>query len=213
MATASARGWPINPATVRVPCPGIPLNLHPAVAPLFAALIARIDAIKGPGFMQSSGGKNVRPVRGYEDRYAQTKSVELLSNHSWALAADFRAATNPMSTRLITDMPANTSAIAASCGLQWGGDYAGRKDPMHFEFMGTPAQAAAAVAALNPDTGRLFKTLNPQEEQEVLRAARAINRAIDTQLPSKVDGTKLWLTDFVLWNNKILTDIAKKLGV
>lgn len=215
MTTASDRGWPLPPTTVRVPCDGIPLNLHPAVAPLFAELIRRVEAVKGKGWMTSSGGYNPRPVRGYELKYTQTNNARYLSNHAWGLAADFRAGSNPMQSTLRTDMPGNISQIAADCGLQWGGDYAGRKDPMHFEFVGTPAEAAAAVARLNqPDAGRMFKTLTPQEEQEVLRAARAINRAIDTRQVSKVDGkTELWLTEFILWNNKIITDIAKKLGI
>lgn len=180
MATASDRGWSVNPDTVRVACPGIPLNLHPAVAPLFAELIRRVDAIKGAGFMQSSGGKNVRPVRGYEDRYAITKAHELLSNHSWALAADFRAATNPMSTRLITDMPPNIKQIAAECGLQWGGSYSGRKDPMHFEFIGTPAEARAAIARLTA----------PQED-DVLKDQTVINPI--SKQPETLDVTVAYL--------------------
>lgn len=162
MATASDQGWPLNPATVRVACPGIPLNLHPAVAPLFAELIRRIDAVKGAGFMQSSGGKNVRAVRGYEDRYARLlkrgaveAAEELLSNHSWALAGDFRAGTNPQRANGPTDMPANTAQICADISphLSWGGSWGGsRRDPMHFEYLGTPAQAAADVARLTAPT-------------------------------------------------------------
>lgn len=236
MATASDRGWTVNPTTVRVACPGIPLNLHPAVAPLFAELIRRVDAIKGAGFMQSSGGKNVRPVRGYEERYARTKSDELLSNHSWGLAADFRAGTNPMSTALVTDMPPNIKQIAADCGLQWGGSYSGRKDPMHFEFIGTPAEAAQAVARLTSDEELPVDVPNPYSGQNE-PAAVAIGYAekriregvladLKAELPaliadavlnapitSAVDGkTVAPLKQFLAWIDRASNAAAKKLG-
>lgn len=210
MATASDRGWTVNPATVRVPCPGIPLNLHPAVAPLFAELIRRVDAVKGTGFMQSSGGKNVRPVRGYEERYARTKSDELLSNHSWGLAADFRAGTNPMSSVLVTDMPANIRQIAAACGLQWGGNYSGRKDPMHFEFIGTPADARAAVARLTPPPPSatpdfleaLVAQLTDDEKNRFMTFVDNYNRTWNVEQTSKApghEGEKVWLADGLMW--------------
>lgn len=237
MATASDRGWPVNPDTVRVDCPGIPLNLHPAVAPLFAELIRRVDAIKGPGFMQSSGGKNVRPVRGYETRYAQTKSAELLSNHSWGLAADFRAGTNPMSLLLRTDMPPNIKQIAADCGLQWGGSYSGRKDPMHFEFIGTPAEAAQAVAHLNHDEELPVDVPNPyandgkggtepaaqaigyleQRIREGLKKdlpALVAQAVLDAQITSAVDGKTVGtVKQFFQWIDRATNGLAKKAGV
>lgn len=236
MATASDRGWTVDPPTVRVSCPGIPLNLHPAVAPLFAELIRRVDAIKGAGFMQSSGGKNVRPVRGYEERYARTKSDELLSNHSWGLAADFRAGTNPMSNVLVTDMPPSIKQIAADCGLQWGGSYSGRKDPMHFEFIGTPADARAAVARLTaPQEDDVLKdqsVTNPvsgQPETLDVTIAYMEQRIVDsikTQLPalvaqavldapvtSAVDGkTVAPVKQFLAWIDRASNAAAKKLG-
>jgi len=214
--TASQRGWSLKPPTVRVPCPGIPLNLRPEVAPLFEALIARVDAVKGAGFMQSSGGYNPRPVRGYELKYASTGAESYLSNHAWALAADFRAGTNPMGTSLRTDMPHDISQMAASCSLQWGGDYSGRKDPMHFEFIGTPADAARAVAALHPDTEEdLLSALTPDEQRELLTRMRntdgIITRSgLGTQLVSLVDGkTKGYQDQFTLWADGKLDVIVK----
>lgn len=214
MATATARGWSLRPATVRVPCAGIQLNLRPEVAPLFAELIRRVEAIKGPGWMVSAGGYNPRPVRGYELKYASTNSETYLSNHAWGLAADFRAGTNGMGNTLKTDMPSNIRQIAAACGLEWGGDYAGRKDPMHFEFVGTPAQAAAAVARLNNQEDDLTP-----EDRAMLTEVRDRLRNLDgivtrsglgTPLTSLVDGkTKAYQDQFTLWGNAKLTGLVK----
>lgn len=219
MATATARGWSLRPATVRVPCAGIQLNLRPEVAPLFAELIRRVEAIKGSGWMVSAGGYNARPVRGYELKYASTNSETYLSNHAWGLAADFRAGTNGLSNTLKTDMPSNIRQIAAACGLEWGGDYAGRKDPMHFEFVGTPAQAAAAVARLTAPTQEdLLSALTPDEQREVLDRLRNLDgivtrSGLGSKLTSLVDGkTQGYLDQYVLWADGKLTAIAKKLG-
>lgn len=210
MATATARGWSLSPATVRVPCAGIQLNLRPEVAPLFAELIRRVEAIKGPGWMVSAGGYNPRPVRGYELKYASTKSESYLSNHAWGLAADFRAGTNPMSTRLVSDMPPNIKQIAAECGLQWGGSYAGRKDPMHFEFVGTPAEARAAVARLNPPQPQ-EDDLTPEQAQQLADIHKALIG--EDSVGSKVDGRRMSWRELSEWTNKIVTDLAKKAGI
>jgi peptidoglycan hydrolase-like protein with peptidoglycan-binding domain len=45
------------------------------------------------------------------------------------------------------------SRMAARYGFRWGGDYTGRKDYMHFEFMGTPASAAVLAHGLRPTAG------------------------------------------------------------
>jgi peptidoglycan hydrolase-like protein with peptidoglycan-binding domain len=48
-----------------------------------------------------------------------------------------------------TNLPRNAGTIAKKYGFLWGGDYTGsRKDPMHFEFMGTPADAKRLTKAL-----------------------------------------------------------------
>lgn len=141
---------------VRVEVPGMldsapyfPLRVRREVAPLFTEMVRWLVAERrrlGLPPVTSSGGYNKRPVRG---------SLTEWSNHSWALAGDFNVAANPMQSTLRTDMPAGTSVKARSLGLRWGGDYAGRKDPMHFEFVGTPADAARLVAALSRPSGSL----------------------------------------------------------
>ncbi|GAB3598602.1 hypothetical protein GCM10027586_00640 [Kineococcus gypseus] len=231
MATATDRGWAHPPVrrTVRVPCAGIPLNLHPDVAPLFAELIRRVEALKGPGWMVSAGGYNFRPVRGYEERYRQTKSAELLSEHSWALAADFRAGSNPQRANGPSDMPADIVATcrAISPHLVWGGTWSGsRRDPMHFEYVGTPAQARADVARLTHPPEHQEDDDMTEDERKLLRETHAMARHLlkqegfdfdpktlevkqtgfDWLLGRRRDGVPRSLTEAV-------GDIGKKLGV
>lgn len=55
------------------------------------------------------------------------------SNHSWAAAIDLSPGTNGF------NMKTTLSSIVINAfkrqGALWGGDYLGRKDPMHFEFV------------------------------------------------------------------------------
>lgn len=72
------------------------------------------------------------------------------SNHSWGLALDFNAPNHPWgATNTFSSAQQNTiRALAKKYGMRWGGDYSGKKDDMHFEYMGTPAEAAALVKKL-----------------------------------------------------------------
>lgn len=55
------------------------------------------------------------------------------SNHSWACAIDLSPGTNGF------NMKGTLSSVVIDAfkrqGARWGGDYKGRKDPMHFEFV------------------------------------------------------------------------------
>ncbi len=57
-----------------------------------------------------------------------------MSEHGKGLAIDLNAETNGLGSET-TDLPPNVSEIAAKYGLKWGGDFKGRKDPMHFEYV------------------------------------------------------------------------------
>lgn len=117
---------------------GVPLYVNRRVAPLFVELIRLLKA-NGYSKIASSGGYNKRYIKG----------TTTWSNHSWGLAVDFNAATNPYkSGPLITDMPPNANAIAQSLGMRWGGTYKRTKDAMHYEFMGTPEDADRIIREL-----------------------------------------------------------------
>lgn len=143
--SAQRRGWgpPIpygDRRLVVAEAGGIRLRVHKDVEALFEAFIRDIT---GRGYdvddTADDWGHAYRLVRG---------SKTVWSNHSWGLAIDLNATRNPMAGRLITDMPSWISSVAAQYGLRWGGDYRTRPDAMHFEFLGTPAQAAQRVASL-----------------------------------------------------------------
>jgi hypothetical protein len=63
------------------------------------------------------------------------------SNHSWGLAADINAPTNPYTSSGQHDIPDWMFALWRRFGYGVGADYSGRQDWMHFEFMGTPGDA------------------------------------------------------------------------
>lgn len=140
----SSWGEPGLSRTVKVPVPGggIQLNVRPELEVVFTELVRRLHAARvraGRSPLTSSGGYHKRKISG----------TNRWSNHSWGLAADFNAAANPYSYKYRSDFPADeTRAIARSLGFRWGGDYLFKKDPMHFEFTGSRAEAAEITRRL-----------------------------------------------------------------
>lgn len=70
-----------------------------------------------------------------------------ISNHASGTAIDLNADRHPLGVAG-THTPAQVAAIhriVADCRhvVRWGGDYTGRKDPMHFEIVGTEGATAA----------------------------------------------------------------------
>ena len=148
MSAAEARGWgPGWPTArdadqVRINRPGataVAASVHRGIAPLVVEGLRRTEE-EARYDVRMLGGYASRPIRG---------STTTPSNHSWGLAIDINWDNNPMvSGPLVTDMPAPMVAIWKRLGFGWGGEYRTRKDAMHFEFLGTPAQAAAIGASL-----------------------------------------------------------------
>ena len=92
-----------------------------------AAFQGFLTELESTGYgIKSSGGFNYRPIRG--------SKTGKLSEHGKGLAIDLNAETNGLGSET-TDLPPNVSEIAAKYGLKWGGDFKGRKDPMHFEYV------------------------------------------------------------------------------
>lgn len=150
MSTAADRGWgPGWPhcqenALTRIRVADIDWTLHRDVAPIFAAFIAAFDSdveILDPGECWSFA---CRAVRG-------TKTVP--SNHSWGLAVDLNSVNHPWGRRN-TFHPKRVAEIRALLArkefrhIRWGGDYKSRPDEMHFEYIGTPADAKKDSALL-----------------------------------------------------------------
>ncbi|ABA04445.1 hypothetical protein Nwi_1183 [Nitrobacter winogradskyi Nb-255] len=80
----------------------------------------KVDAAGASDF---GGCFNIRPIAGSKN----------WSNHSWACAVDLSPRSNGF------NMKATLSRVVIDVfkahGARWGGDYRGRKDPMHFEFI------------------------------------------------------------------------------
>jgi len=145
---ASARGWgpgwphPNTSHIVTAVCGAnrVKLPVRAEIAPLVRHLVADLERQHGPFHTGQCWGFANRAIRGSNRP----------SNHSWGLAIDLDAPSNPMTNNPSArhTIGSYASGLAAEHGFRWGGDYVGRKDYMHFEFMGTPASAAALARRL-----------------------------------------------------------------
>ena len=72
-----------------------------------------------------SGAYNYRPIRG----------SSRLSCHAFGAAIDFDAEHLPLGKNVpSSEMPQEVVDAFKAQGFFWGGDYTGRKDPMHFQI-------------------------------------------------------------------------------
>lgn len=64
------------------------------------------------------------------------KGSNRLSVHSWGMAVDFNADTNPFRSdgELITDFSDEFVKCFLEAGFEWGGDWSRPVDPMHFQL-------------------------------------------------------------------------------
>ena len=160
MPNAAQRGWG-NPDApdyrakniVNVRAAGIVLPVHRAVADLVEFLVTetlrrgyKLDGVKDDWAYAN------RDIRGRPG---------VKSNHAWGLAIDLNATKNPMTSDGVvhTDMPSWMPPLWEQWGFSWGGHYKNaRKDPMHYEFLGTPADAARLTALLKKGGGKATAT-------------------------------------------------------
>ncbi len=76
----------------------------------------------------------IRTIGCWNPRFKRANGKEL-SVHSWGLAVDLNADTNPMGDKLVTDMPAGFVAAFKDQGFTWGGEFSGKKDAMHMQWL------------------------------------------------------------------------------
>lgn len=130
------KGWPANRFgdMRQVTGGGVTVPVHKDLAEIVAYLL---DETVRRGYKLKKG-----QCWGYANR-AVTGSNTVASNHSWGLAVDLNAPANPYRKdgKLVTDMPVWMPALWKAWGFKWGGDYSGAKDAMHYEYLGTPAEA------------------------------------------------------------------------
>ncbi len=139
-----------------------------AAMPLFMGFLAEVQA---RGYLIQGGtGAYVYRCTASTRKDCSGLTRAALSNHAYGLATDINTVQNPMKTYygingatacqtpMQTDMPQWMIQVAEKWGLYWGGygwssgcsspsqvKSSASRDPMHFEFNGTPAQAAAIL--------------------------------------------------------------------
>lgn len=82
-------------------------------------------AVDQSGASDYGGCFNIRRIAG----------ANAWSNHSWACAIDLSPSTNGFRYDDSTTLSSVVIDAFKRQGARWGGDYHGRKDPMHFEFV------------------------------------------------------------------------------
>jgi hypothetical protein len=155
-----------NPAQIGSLRPG-QLKALPDALPLFVGFY---NEIQSRGYVVRNGGPYVFRCTASTSKDCKGLTRYALSNHAYGLAQDINTSENPMkayyssgttsacAVPMTTDMPRWVIQVAEKWGLYWGG-YAWTsgcaspstwrtkvtRDPMHFEFNGSPAQARAIL--------------------------------------------------------------------
>ncbi len=159
------------------------LKTHVGAQALFEGFLNEITA---RGYeIDHASGYSFRCTSGNSGWSCPSGDTADLSLHAWGLAIDMNSATNPIRTYsavngqsacltpMVTDFPHWAIQAAERWGLYWGGygwndgcNVAGAerssvsRDAPHFEFRGTPAQAAAIAAFnLGNDPSRVCRTV------------------------------------------------------
>ena len=86
------------------------------------------------------------------------------SNHSWGLALDINAPENVFGGATHT-IPVEMARLWNTYGFRWGGDYPDTKDWMHFEFMGTPADAREMTEKAREQLAEEVEGLTPSKSR------------------------------------------------
>lgn len=219
------RGWgdPTRPgyasSVVSFKVDGAQWNVHRDVKVIFEEFLTRMhkECNYRYGEIYDDWSYILRPIRGYEKKYLLTKNPRYLSEHSWALSVDVNSTQNPMGDKLITDMPIRwINEVAPEYGIEWGGNWKNRPDAMHFQFNGTPNDAARITGEI---IGRRAKAkLMAKLDKDDLDAIgdlvqEHIKTVLGDSVPGDLDGAHVSLSDIhdqnkeILRRLKTLTDI------
>lgn len=122
------------------------LSFHKKAAPALQAALNEIwehygrdqAVIDRLGISKCAGTYNPRKVRGSATKW---------SNHAFGAAIDLNAAENGFNMK--STIPQPVIDAFKRQGARWGGDYRGRKDPMHFEFCDAGPVQVAALGAID----------------------------------------------------------------
>jgi hypothetical protein len=166
-------GWQEQNLTWIEPVPGQRWQVYREAAPAFEGLLR--DLVARGYNPTSSGGFNYRNIRG----------SNRLSQHAFGTAIDINAAANALgSTR--TDIP-DAAALAAKYGLEWGGNWKGRPDPMHFEFQGVKGGQA------EPQASQAGQAPGFPEQQQPLPMPAPVNNVASIYRNAIFGGDQDWM--------------------
>jgi|ERR1051325_6271174 hypothetical protein len=98
------------------------LVCHKSIAPALLKVFSALEAKGLAGEIKTCEGC-------YWPRYKMHDPRRGLSTHSWGIALDLNAASNPPGTR--GDMNENVIEVFGRHGFYWGGNF---NDPMHFQY-------------------------------------------------------------------------------
>lgn len=139
------QGWPRDRSDdmrrVTATRSGADFDVHYEIAPLIKFLI---DEVERRGYLIDHGAADVDDDWSYANRAIRGRNTP--SNHSWGLAIDIDAQEYGLGS--YRRLPQWVVDLFEAYGFDYGGDWSGRKDPMHFEFNGWPSQARWLVASL-----------------------------------------------------------------
>jgi hypothetical protein len=120
--------WDV-PADINTAIPVIPNKIYcnkDLVTPLEKAFRNIIDRKLTKEIKTWDGCFNIRKKRG----------LSSMSLHSWGLAIDVNAAWNGLGTK--GSLSAGFVKCFTDAGFEWGGNWVGRSDPMHFQIAKLP---------------------------------------------------------------------------
>lgn len=131
-------------------------------------------------------GAACRPIAGTDPPIA--------SNHSWGLAIDWNSLENPQRRPLTMQMPWSMAELWERFGFRSGARYVNSKpDPMHLEYMGTPATAAEHTRRARAEFGVPGHTPVPVNQEEDVKPY--IVRNVDTgQFYIVASDSYLWVS-------------------
>lgn len=110
--------------------PIVSIAFHKKCAPALKAALDEIWLVCGKD--QKVIEKNGLHEYGGSFNYRLIRKSNALSNHSFAIALDIAPTGNELGKK-VGKMPTFVVKAFKNQGFRWGGDYTGRKDPMHFE--------------------------------------------------------------------------------
>ena len=127
------------------------------------AQVASNYAANFAGFLKDleSEGYKVNSVQGYNPRNVAGTAVA--SYHAQGAAIDINPGANPQGGA--GNLPPNVGELAKKWGLGWGGDWATKKDPMHFSIAtneGGSVDLARAAAGAQPGVAGTSVALKSQ---------------------------------------------------